>query len=197
MNYLYYIMDRVEALPDAVNLYVCPGLLLIVGLLLAIFGAKKAYLPVALALGAAEFFLVFCKDPNTGFAVLALFVVFAVLVSLLFLIPFRSSRGETETPDELYEKFHVPLELPEEEGESEEPKAELFERDECGLRLTHASQLLEQLQTSNLSATDRLEADALSHTLDSYRDRELSAEEMRALNDCLATILKLTAKYKL
>ena len=73
----------------------------------------------------------------------------------------------------------------------------LFPREESSMRLSHATDLLEQLTKSELSASDRLEADALAHTLEGYRDKELTFEEMRSLNDCLATILKLTAKYKL
>ena len=65
------------------------------------------------------------------------------------------------------------------------------------MRLSHAEELLSRLKTAPLAGSDRLEADALSRTLCGMRERKLTAEEMRILNDCLASVLKLTAKYKL
>ena len=195
MDMFLKFMELCAALPDLVVLLVCPALLLIAGILLAVFGEKKLYPIFSVILGGAGGFLVICKDPFIGLAYLALFVAFAGLVSLLFLIPFgRKEKAEDQTQEELYEKFALPLELPEEEESFEE---ERFDREESGLRLEHTQNLLEQLKKSELTAGDRLEADALSRTLEGYRDRELTADEMRALNDCLATVLKLTAKYKL
>lgn len=196
MNMFLKFVESCAALPDLVVLLVCPALLLIAGILLAVFGGKKLYPIFSAILVGAGAFLVICKDATVGLAYLALFVVFAGLVSLLFLIPFgRKEKKADQTQAELYEKFALPLELPEEEATFEEE--ERFDREESGLRLEHTQNLLEQLKKSELTASDRLEADALSRTLEGYRDRELTADEMRALNDCLATVLKLTAKYKL
>lgn len=196
MDIFSKLMESCAALPELVVLFVCPALLLVAGILLAVFGGKKLYPIFSVILGGAGGFLVICKDPFIGLAYLALFVAFAGLVSLLFLIPFgRKEKAADQTQAELYEKFALPLDLPEEETAFEEE--ERFDREESGLRLEHTQNLLEQLKKSELTASDRLEADALSRTLEGYRNRELTADEMRALNDCLATVLKLTAKYKL
>ena len=191
MKILFDFMEIVANLPDYVNLLLCPMLLLIAGIILAKFDLKKAYVLTATALGGAGFFLVLCKSATGGLAYLGLYVVWAVLVSLFFLLPW--GRGGASAQEELYNEFHRELEIPEEESVQEET----VDREECDLRLTHTLELLEQLKKSELSASDRLETDALSRTVDAFRDRALTTSEMRSLNDCLATILKLTAKYKL
>ncbi len=62
---------------------------------------------------------------------------------------------------------------------------------------SYAESLLAKLQKEKLSPTDRLEADVLARTLSALKGRPLTEEEARTFNDCLATILRLTAKYKL
>ena len=44
---------------------------------------------------------------------------------------------------------------------------------------------------------DRLELDAVVRTLEDCRGRALTAAEQRTLNDCLSSVLKLSAKYSL
>ncbi len=192
MDYMNEFMNLVAQLPELVVLTVCPGLLLIGGLLLAIFGARKGYLPLAIGLGGVGFFLACCQDATAAFAYLGLYAAFAALVSLLFLIPFKGKKKNTQ--EELYKKFRLELEEPGEEADPREE--ELYDREESGLRLSHTLSLLDKLKKTDLSASDRLEADALSRTIEGFGE-ELTADEMRMLNDCLATILKLTAKYKL
>lgn len=179
-------------MPDLVSLILCPALLLAAGLIFAVLHLRKAYLPLAVGLGGAAGFLIACEG-STGaefFAYLAAYTVFAVLVSLLFLIPFPTRKKNGA--DELYEKFHEELETFPETGEEPAEEAE-----ECGLQLDHAVSLVEQLKKCSLTAADRLEVDVLARTLDGYRSRALTAEEIRAVNDCLASVLKFTAKYKL
>lgn len=187
-----------EAMPDLLSLILCPALLLVAGLLLAVFHKKKAYLPLAVGLGGAGAFLVGCEVGASAvlFIYAAAYVVFAALVSLIFLIPFPVRGSKEERADELYEKFHMPLNVPlGEEAESvEEPAVAAGEEN---VRLEHALSLLEQLKKCDLSAGDRLEADALGRKLESCKGRALGEEETRQVNDCLASILKLTAKYKL
>ena len=48
-----------------------------------------------------------------------------------------------------------------------------------------------------MSAGDRLETEELARTLARLRSKPLSEAEMNSLNDCLASVLKMTAKYKL
>lgn len=181
-----------ETMPDLLSLLLCPALLLAAGVLLAVFRRRKAYLPLAVGLGGAAGFLIVCETGagREFFAYLAVYTVFAVLVSLLFLIPFCG--GKASRADELYEKFHEPLDLP--VPAEEEPA---YSEEECGLRLDHAVSLVEQLKKCPLTAADRLEVDVLARTLDGYRSRALTEEETRAVNDCLASVLKFTAKYKL
>ena len=199
MFVLETLIDLVAQLPELAVLAACPALLIVVSLILAICHKRKAYLPLAIVLGGAGFFLVSCIESSLellAFQYLALYVVLAVVVWLLFLIPF-GGRKKSNTQDELYERFHVGLDIPEEEMFSEAEPEGTFDSEECGLRLAHVTMLVEQLKKTDLAPGDRLEVDALSHTLDGYRDRVLTESEMRALNDCLATVLKLTAKYKL
>lgn len=187
----------VAELPDWAVLLICPAVLVLVGLLLAIFRADKAYLPVAVALGGAGVFLTICSsDIATAAAWAGLYVVLCVLVRLLFLIPFRSGKGERDTADALYEKFHADLDIPEQETE-ERAENVLIGMEESGLQLDHVFSLLQNLRACELSAGDRLETDAIYRTLDVYRGKNLTAEEMGTVNDCLASVLKLTAKYKL
>ncbi len=191
MDLMYQLMDLVAKLPELVVILVCPALLLVCGVLFAIFGLKKVYLPVAVGLGGVAFFLTASKDLASSFAYLGLYTVWAILVTLFFLIPPRK-RGTSQ--EEMFETFYRPLDLGE---ESESIPDETLDEEECSLRLSHTLELLEKLKKSDLSAGDRLEADALSKTLDGFSERELTSSEMRSLNDCLATVLKLTAKYKL
>ncbi len=180
-----------EAMPDLVSLLLCPVLLLAAGLALAVFHKEKAYLPLAIGLGGAGAFLVGCEVGASAvlFIYVAAYVVFAVLVKLLFLIPFPVRGSKEGREAELYEKFRVPLEVP--ADAEEEPPAEGE-----SVRLEHALSLLEQLKKCNLSASDRLEADAIGHTLERVKGSP-AEEDRRTVNDCLSTILKLTAKYKL
>lgn len=191
MNIFETLLSLAKSVPDLVKIVACPAALLLVGLLFAILHWKKAYVPAALALGAVGFFLMRAGGRyETEW--LACYVLFAVLVSLLFLIPFPAGRHEKDRSDELYEKFHTPLEVP----EDPEPQPAEGDAEECKLRLAHAKSLVGRLLQSDLSAGDRLEADAVAKTLDAYGE-ELDGSEARSLNDCLATVLKLTAKYKL
>lgn len=198
MEIFYKIMDALSKIPAAVSLTAAPGLLILCGFLFAALGLRRAYPWLALGLGAAGFVLTACRDLSAGLVFLGFMAALAALGKLFFLIPFKR-KGHAERGDELYEKFHQPLDVSEEElapgvGEEEETFSGVEQSD---LRLAHARELLETLKRSELSASDRLEADALSRTLDGFGMGELSEEKIRALNDCLATILKLTAKYKL
>lgn len=181
--------------PDLVSLLLCPALLVVAGLLLAVFHKKKAYPPLAVGLGAAAVFLVGCEVGAAGelFVYAAMYVALSVLVSLLFLIPFPTGKNRKEREDVMYEKFHVGLDLPEEGEEEEKTCGE----EECGPRLDHALSMLEKLQKCNLSPCDRLEIDSLGRKLEGCKGRALTQEELGSVNDCLATVLKLTAKYKL
>ncbi len=196
MDIFKSFLQLVADLPDWSALIVCPALLIVVGLLLAVFHADRAYISVALALGAVGVFLMSCRaEFMTVLAWAALYLVLCVIVRLLFLIPFRSGKKSKDRTDEMYEKFRVELNVPEAE-ETPEPERTVG-LEESGLQLGYVLTLLEQLRACELSAGDRLEVDAISRTLDLYRGKELTAEELGTVNDSLASALKLTAKYKL
>lgn len=192
MDSIYFLMDLVAQLPELLVVLICPAILLICGVIFALLDCKKAYFPVAIGLGGLAFFLTASIDLSSSFAYMGLYLVWTVLVNLLFLIHPREKKESTQ--EELFRTFYRPLDLGE---EREETESATLDREESELRLSHTLELLEKLKKSDLSAGDRLEADALSRTLDGLSDKQLTESEMRSLNDCLATILKLTAKYNL
>ena len=103
--------------------------------------------------------------------------------------------------ERLYERFREELtELPDRPA-AQPPKVCCFEEPSAPVQdapePSYAMKLLEKLQKEKLSPTDRLETDVLSHTVSGLSGRPLSEEEARTLNDCLASVLRLTAKYKL
>lgn len=184
------------------------GLLIVAALILVLIGKRRAYPYVAVIIGACGAFLITCVQLEAGGLLyvvmyLSMFVVAALGFSALLFIP-TPRRHKKDDAEELHEKFHLDLtEQPLEETDGRPPKVCCFEDAPAAplaaeeLRLSHVSSLIEKLRASKLSATDRLELDALSHTVDGYKGRPLSPEEASSLNDCLATVLKLTAKYKL
>lgn len=199
MEVIYKFTDALCKLPEILAMTAAPILLIVFAFIFAAFGWKQAYPWLCIGLSALGFMLTGARDLSGGFLYLSMMVVLSALLQLLFLIPFgreaKQDRGE-----ELYEKFHRPLDVSEEElcpEEGEEPALDSSEEEGGELRLSHARELLETLKKSELSASDRLEVDALSRKIDGFDEKELSADETRTLNDCLATILKLTAKYKL
>lgn len=191
--------------PDWVALIVCPALVGLVAVLLTVFGGRRAYVPCAVALGCAGFFLLCCKnDLTAAFAYLALFSALAGIFALLFLIPCpfrkRVSREEKRRArdEAIYEKFHEDLTAPAEEGESaKEGETPFATAEECGTCLSHVTTLLAKLKKEKLSPADRLETEALTRTVEGFRGKALSEKDLRLMNDCLAAVLKLTAKYKL
>ncbi len=69
-------------------------------------------------------------------------------------------------------------------------------RIEKDVRLDHIYSVLERLKEMPLRPGDRLEAQKTGEMLDVYRAKgELSAEEADTLNDILASLLKMMAKY--
>lgn len=69
---------------------------------------------------------------------------------------------------------------------------------EKDVRLGHIQSVLERLKAMPLGAGDRLEAEKMGELLSVYRTKgELSAQEAAALNDILAALLKMMAKYDL
>ena len=108
--------------------------------------------------------------------------------------------------ERLFEKFREELtDKSFKRGASMPPKVCCFNQEpeggvtaqEYGVSLSYADTLLKKLRSKKLKAGDRLETEELLRRLDCYREKPLDVGERSSLNDCLASILKLTAKYQL
>ena len=171
--------------PAWVPLIACPALVVAFAVLFTAVGGRKAYAPLALAVGAAGVFFVCCAESAT---------VGAIYAALKKRAEGREDRRRARD-EAIYNTFREELELPEEGAQAgEEP---LATAEECGTCLSHVTALLAKLKKEKLSPADRLEIEALTRTVEGYRGKALSEKELHLVNDCLATVLKLTAKYKL
>lgn len=186
---------------------VLPALLIPAAIILALVGKRRLYPWIAAAVGILGFALVCARGVLThAFLYLGLYALVAGVFALLLLIPKIEAGKGGKGDDRMYEKFHVALRenLFSDPASAKPAKVCCFEEgdtasaEESGLRLEHVREMLKRLRAlPKLSPTDRLEADALSRTLDSLSDKKLTVEELGTLNDCLSTVLKLTAKYQL
>lgn len=82
------------------------------------------------------------------------------------------------------------------------PKVRCFQeggvRVERDVRLDHISQALRRLQNAPLTAGDRLETQAAQQLLSVYAGKgDLRSEEAESLNDVMASLLKMMARYDL
>lgn len=208
MEILQTIASYLEKSPEWVFLYLVPALTVAFAVMFVLLPGRRWFYPAALVLGAGGFLLVFVRDAKQGVLYLAIYCALVALLSLLFLIPNlkkKEEKDEKSRADEMYEKFHEELsEMPYKPRSSMPEKVNCFEEgkeeataEEYGMRLSYADTLLEKLRAKKLGASDRLEAEEISRRLDRYRNKPLSEEELSALNDCLSSVLKLTAKYQL
>ena len=82
--------------------------------------------------------------------------------------------------------------------EPPEEKAGEYDLEDGKLRLDHVRKMLARLKAAELTPGDRLEAEGISRTITLYASKDLlTAKEVHELNDCLAAVLKMTAKYEL
>ena len=209
MEFLQKTVDLFAKVPDWAYLYLVPALILASAVAFVFVKQRRWYFCVATIFSAAGFVLVYAKNPAIAFIYSGIVVALSALLALLFLIPLpkRREKGVKKSRiDALYEKFREELsEKPYAPRSDMPPKVCCFERDtvegttagEQGVSLSYADSLLEKLRAKDLSAGDRLETEELSRRLDFYRDKPLTESERSTLNDCLASILKLTAKYQL
>lgn len=199
-----------SAVPDFVYGLILPALLPVGAVVLGALRFGKGYPWYAAAVGAAACCLMGGEETSEIIVFIGHFVLFALLCSLLLLIPYRRrDRGE-----EMYKKFHT-AELPLEK-DARPPKICCYEPKVTSMDMDigHALFLIDRLKKENLTPADRLELEALSRTVDLFRPtikpseegalrsgegapRPLDAAARARLNDSLASILRLTAKYKL
>ena len=209
MDFILKLLNAFAKTPDWVLLYIVPVLVLAAAVGFVFAPKRGWYACPATVVIAMGFAIAYAKDASLAFVYLGILVALGALLSLLFFIPRPKRREGTvkkSRVDELYEKFHEELsQKPYTPHGAMPPKVCCFEKDaeagatagEHGMNLSYADSLLAKLSTKELSAGDRLEAEELARRLDYYRDKPLSEAERDTLNDCLASILKLTAKYQL
>lgn len=194
-----------ETVPAYVPLIILPALCVVAVALFGFLGGRKFYPAICAVLGAAGFALLSAQDTRLALVYAGLFAVWGVLWGLLLRLPKLKKRARklNAKADKMYEKFHQELSVPAIE-EKKPQKVCCFEETpaqeaqlEKAPQLDHADALLKKLGAAKLSPGDRLETDALKRKLDLYRNKPLTQEEARSLNDCLSSVLKLTAKYKL
>ena len=188
--------------PAWVPLIALPAATVAAALLFTLLGGRRAYPFIAAALGAAGFALMCCMgELSRAFVYLGLFAALAALCRLLFFFPRPRRRKGSTREERIYERFRgEPLNagLPRAAEPAkvccfEQPPAQEAEPPE----LSHALALLEKLRKQKLTAADRLETDVLGRSVRALRGRALTEAEKNTLNDCLASVLKLTAKYQL
>jgi len=198
-------MEWLACVPDWVPLVLFPALVLVLAVLLTVFGARKAYVPVSAVLAGAGFAILCASDIAKALCYLGIFVAVIAALSLLFFIPARKfhKKPKKSKADEMYEKFHEELtEKPFRTEQNCPPKVCCFEEqtehaEESGAQLAYADTLIQKLRAEKLTPADRLEAEELARTLERFRGKPLTEAERGSLNDCLASVLKMTAKYKL
>ncbi len=195
------LSGALEAVPLWIPIILLPALALTFSVLAIVFRLRRWAFPVLLFFGGVGVALL------SGHAPLALFyggcyVAFAALLLLMLFAPKpkkRKKKSREEREEELFKRLcaksaTTPKDTPAKVCRYEEPAVTV---QECGMRLSHAEELLKKLKACNLAPSDRLETEVLGHTIDGCRGKPLSEQEVRRLNDCLASVLKLTAKYKL
>ncbi len=208
MEILQKILFYLSESPDWTFLYLAPALLAATAVLFVFLSARKWFFVPATVLGAAGSLLAFAKDRSAAVVYFILFAALAALLSLLFLIPHpkkRTGRIKKSREDKMFEKFHEELSEKPYSSRSAMPQKiccfETGERnataEEYGMRLSYADTLLEKLRAKKLGAGDRLETEEIARRLDCYRQKPLNEDERNSLNDCLSSVLKLTAKYQL
>lgn len=207
------MLRALAVVPAWVPLCVLPALSLVALALFGFLGKRKAYPTVCLALAGLGTVLVSLKDTALSYqfspavhavAYFGLFLAWSALWGLLLFLPPLKKRAKSKQSkaDRMYEKFHQELSVPPAK-DVKPPKVCCFEETpaeeltDCAPQLAHADALIAKLLEGKLSSTDRLEVDALKRKIDVYRGKPLKKEEASTLNDCLSSVLKLTAKYKL
>ncbi len=190
--------------PAFVPLLILPLLCAALVALLGFLGGRKLYPALCTALVGIGFALVSADGAVNAFVYLGIFTAWGALLGCLLFLPKLKKRvvAQKGKAEKMYEKFREELIVPE-SNDGRPPKVCCFEDSpaaaqlEAPPQLDHADALLNKLASAKLNPSDRLETDALRRKLDLYRGKALTKQEARSLNDCLSSVLKLTAKYQL
>lgn len=207
MEILQKIIEVLSKVPEWACLYVVPALVAVSAVGFVFTKRRKWFYAAAAFFGAVGFLFAYAHDASLAFVYLGVLTALTAALSLLYLIPVPKKRERRRSREEkMYEKFREELsEQPYKPRSSMPPKVCCYERaeergataEEYGMSLSYADTLLEKLRQKKLDAGDRLESEELLRRLDCYREKPLGEAERSSLNDCLASILKLTAKYQL
>ena len=208
MELIQKFADLLIKAPDWVFLFCVPALILLEAVGFIFAPKRRWYFLAASVPVSAGFLLAYAKSAPLAVFYLGAVLVFSALCTLLFLIPRpkkREKREKKSREERLLEKFREELSEKGSLRPAMPPKVCCFEEDsgagatagEYGMSLSYAVSLLEKLRSKKLAAGDRLQTEELHRRLDYYREKPLTEGERNSLNDCLASILKLTAKYQL
>lgn len=199
MDIFLELLGAARAVPDWIYLALIPALLVLCTAVLLILRRGKLFFCFAVALGCVGVFFAACEGSAEAVAYAALFSLLSLLLRLLFFLPKREKQTREER---IYGKFREELSAPSPlpQKTAAPPKVCCYEEApaaQSDVRLGHVAALIAKLKKEKLAAADRLEVDVLSHTVEGCRGRALTEAERDTLNDCLASVLRLTAKYKL
>ena len=197
MDIFLKVLAALRAVPDWVYLLLLPALLLPLAVGLFFLRRPKIYAQLAAMLGLCGTACAASEGQEAAIAYIALFSLLAILLQPRILpADKRKKRAER-----IYREFHEELNAPEGKAEAPlPPKVCCFETPpatEDDIQLDHVTALIQKLKKEKLTASDRLELEALCRTVDGCKNRALTDAERDTLNDCLASVLRMTAKYKL
>lgn len=199
MEIFSQLIGVLARVPACIPFLVLPASALALSVCLALAGARRAYAPAACGIAALGFALVAARgDVSAALVYLGASAALFSLFALFLLLP-RVVRKRGETREErIYKKFRADLEAP---PDVLPPKVccygEAATAEESGMRLSYVTSLMNKLKGCKLTPADRLELEAIGRSVEGCRGRALTGEELASLNDRLAAVLKLTAKYKL
>lgn len=207
MKILKTVLDYISMVPEWAFLYVVPAVIAAAAILFIFIPKRRWFFAAAAFAGSAGFLTVYAKSASLSLVYLGALIAFTALLSLLLFIPAPKRKKKGKLREErLFEKFREELtDKSFKRGASMPPKVCCFNQEpeggvtaqEYGVSLSYADTLLKKLRSKKLKAGDRLETEELLRRLDCYREKPLDVGERSSLNDCLASILKLTAKYQL
>lgn len=202
-----YIREVVSHIPFF-YLEIIPFCAILLFAVLSLAVRKKKYVLFLLAFTGSFSCALICLHRNGGVPE-ALTHAFLFASATLVLSPVFLLRREKKSRNDKKENENLTLPEPTEETKSisfkpvsnvnivqESVSMSEMKRINGDVQLAHVFQVLKKLESVKLSASDRLETDVIRNMLTIYQSKDmLSVEETHALNNYLATLLKLMSKY--
>ena len=162
--------------------------------------ARRLFLSFALLFGGGYFAVGFSQNATTEVAVCAF-----LHLALLAAWEFRRRKRAKKRKRELLARSLV-FTLPEKDNAYLRDRLRVdlhggrtgVSSQETDVRLDYIRKLTAKLKGAALSVTDRMQINELSRTITLCTSKEkTTAEDTRALNECFASLLKMSAKYGL